>query len=195
MCARRSISCRASGTGSRKGACTWRSWPPASAPTAACWRRRPRDTSSSHPTTACCRFCRRTRTSWGCRFQWTPRPPSKRATYSRRWRASSPWARHCHTWVIPSPRCTAPRSPRSEEHTSELQSRVDLVCRLLLEKKKKKTKIEIKNRKKIDKKDKKCKVIIVNSVRIPINSIHHEETRLVLTRQECDNRRVRIVTE
>src|SRR6266536_5310108 len=27
---------------------------------------------------------------------------------------------------------------RSEEHTSELQSRVDLVCRLLLEKKKKK---------------------------------------------------------
>src|SRR6266536_5959052 len=31
-------------------------------------------------------------------------------------------------------RCRAP--PRSEEHTSELQSRVDLVCRLLLEKKK-----------------------------------------------------------
>src|SRR5438874_8624600 len=28
------------------------------------------------------------------------------------------------------------RSPRSEEHTSELQSRRDLVCRLLLEKKK-----------------------------------------------------------
>src|SRR5438874_9328700 len=28
-------------------------------------------------------------------------------------------------------------SPRSEEHTSELQSRRDLVCRLLLEKKKK----------------------------------------------------------
>src|SRR5216683_2379944 len=31
-----------------------------------------------------------------------------------------------------------PRFPRSEEHTSELQSRSDLVCRLLLEKKKKK---------------------------------------------------------
>src|SRR5699024_12529916 len=29
------------------------------------------------------------------------------------------------------------RNPRSEEHTSELQSRFDLVCRLLLEKKKK----------------------------------------------------------
>src|SRR5438067_10046334 len=31
-------------------------------------------------------------------------------------------------------------SGRSEEHTSELQSRFDLVCRLLLEKKKKKIK-------------------------------------------------------
>src|SRR2546422_9562883 len=32
---------------------------------------------------------------------------------------------------------TAVASPRSEEHTSELQSRLHLVCRLLLEKKKK----------------------------------------------------------
>src|SRR5690242_21296357 len=31
-----------------------------------------------------------------------------------------------------------PRGRRSEEHTSELQSHVNLVCRLLLEKKKKK---------------------------------------------------------
>src|SRR2546422_5495650 len=31
------------------------------------------------------------------------------------------------------------RGARSEEHTSELQSRLHLVCRLLLEKKKKKT--------------------------------------------------------
>src|SRR2546426_6187419 len=31
------------------------------------------------------------------------------------------------------------RNPRSEEHTSELQSPCNLVCRLLLEKKKKKT--------------------------------------------------------
>src|SRR5438034_3308489 len=30
----------------------------------------------------------------------------------------------------------APDAPRSEEHTSELQSHSDLVCRLLLEKKK-----------------------------------------------------------
>src|SRR5260221_8693338 len=33
------------------------------------------------------------------------------------------------------------RKDRSEEHTSELQSHSDLVCRLLLEKKKKKQKI------------------------------------------------------
>src|SRR6266516_6426734 len=48
-----------------------------------------------------------------------------------------------------SPRWPGPRSgartgcpggpPRSEEHTSELQSPYDLVCRLLLEKKKKNT--------------------------------------------------------
>src|SRR5260370_15616463 len=33
-------------------------------------------------------------------------------------------------------RRTAARAPRSEEHTSELQSHLNLVCRLLLEKKK-----------------------------------------------------------
>src|SRR3712207_9290201 len=36
------------------------------------------------------------------------------------------------------PRVHVARGPRSEEHTSELQSRQYLVCRLLLEKKKKK---------------------------------------------------------
>src|SRR5699024_12697258 len=34
------------------------------------------------------------------------------------------------------PTTSCPTPPRSEEHTSELQSRFDLVCRLLLEKKK-----------------------------------------------------------
>src|SRR5690349_22396469 len=43
---------------------------------------------------------------------------------------------------------------RSEEHTSELQSRRDLVCRLLLEKKKKKIKKNKKqNKKTINKKE------------------------------------------
>src|SRR2546430_17250304 len=37
-------------------------------------------------------------------------------------------------------RWPASRPPRSEEHTSELQSQSNLVCRLLLEKKKKKNK-------------------------------------------------------
>src|SRR6478736_7361510 len=36
-----------------------------------------------------------------------------------------------------SRRCRRRASPRSEEHTSELQSQSNLVCRLLLEKKKK----------------------------------------------------------
>src|SRR3989304_7470963 len=44
-----------------------------------------------------------------------------------------------HRWTI---RLSSTRSrcwrPRSEEHTSELQSRLHLVCRLLLEKKNKK---------------------------------------------------------
>src|SRR5687768_17957018 len=38
-------------------------------------------------------------------------------------------------------RSRSPDETRSEEHTSELQSRLHLVCRLLLEKKKKKTAI------------------------------------------------------
>src|SRR3712207_7843384 len=39
------------------------------------------------------------------------------------------------------PVCIGQVRPRSEEHTSELQSRQYLVCRLLLEKKKKKKKM------------------------------------------------------
>src|SRR2546427_6129976 len=40
--------------------------------------------------------------------------------------------------LIAAPLCTLRRNSRSEEHTSELQSQSNLVCRLLLEKKKKK---------------------------------------------------------
>src|SRR2546422_5275517 len=42
--------------------------------------------------------------------------------------------------VVINASMTMPRDTRSEEHTSELQSRLHLVCRLLLEKKKKKKK-------------------------------------------------------
>src|SRR5438477_4166832 len=53
-----------------------------------------------------------------------------------------PWCRAvtCRgaTPSTPGAHCSAPRwARRSEEHTSELQSHVNLVCRLLLEKKKK----------------------------------------------------------
>src|SRR5579875_682487 len=49
-----------------------------------------------------------------------------RSSRSRRHRC---WRRECE-------KCSARAGYRSEEHTSELQSHSDLVCRLLLEKKK-----------------------------------------------------------
>src|SRR5699024_12866701 len=42
-----------------------------------------------------------------------------------------------YNMIINVPGITCDKPSRSEEHTSELQSRFDLVCRLLLEKKKK----------------------------------------------------------
>src|SRR3712207_7789172 len=53
-----------------------------------------------------------------------PRPPDSSVSASLR------------SSVTPSSLTEESRSPRSEEHTSELQSRQYLVCRLLLEKKK-----------------------------------------------------------
>src|SRR5205807_3814078 len=51
------------------------------------------------------------------------------------------WRRTCPT--CDSRDCWGPPAiPRSEEHTSELQSPCNLVCRLLLEKKKKKKNIK-----------------------------------------------------
>src|SRR2546429_3864637 len=61
---------------------------------------------------------------------------------SRPWPPAAPWGwsdRPCPA-APPCPRLRA-RAPRLEEHTSELQSRLHLVCRLLLEKKKKYTNI------------------------------------------------------
>src|SRR2546426_6745418 len=49
-----------------------------------------------------------------------------------------PWTRAAAPWIRTSMACrTASTNVRSEEHTSELQSPCNLVCRLLLEKKKK----------------------------------------------------------
>src|SRR3712207_8569686 len=66
--------------------------------------------------------------------------PIFRPVAERRWRSARPLA---PPPTAASTRCSrpprpGPRRPRSEEHTSELQSRQYLVCRLLLEKKKKK---------------------------------------------------------
>src|SRR3712207_9522585 len=62
----------------------------------------------------------------------TPRSCSR--TSPRRRRSSSTWQRRRRPRSGPS--AAASRRARSEEHTSELQSRQYLVCRLLLEKKK-----------------------------------------------------------
>src|SRR3712207_7060702 len=77
-------------------------------------RRPPR--STLFPYTTLFRSCRRPRS-----------PPA------RRWRPAVPPSRPAGR--SPSPSARAGRA-RSEEHTSELQSRQYLVCRLLLEKKK-----------------------------------------------------------
>src|SRR5687767_15327347 len=53
-----------------------------------------------------------------------------------------PFPRHPHKLVIDASRCAPVHPGRSEEHTSELQSLAYLVCRLLLEKKKKKIKLK-----------------------------------------------------
>src|SRR2546430_4343323 len=56
------------------------------------------------------------------------------STISPRCRWSSPaW---CSAWEDQRQRGEIVEHPRSEEHTSELQSQSNLVCRLLLEKKK-----------------------------------------------------------
>src|SRR5260370_32575270 len=52
------------------------------------------------------------------------------------WRTSSDAARSCQPGVEVAPGESTLTRIRSEEHTSELQSHLNLVCRLLLEKKK-----------------------------------------------------------
>src|SRR2546422_2417269 len=82
----------------------------------------------------------RSHLKWG--WAW---PANRRVMYNR---ASAdlkgnPWSER-KRWVWWDPAFVNPPDPktgkpvRSEEHTSELQSRLHLVCRLLLEKKKKK---------------------------------------------------------
>src|SRR2546422_2301558 len=84
------------------------------------------------------------------------RPPrSTLFPYTTLFRSTGADRRRAHPRVSPRPRDAGagpddergagePVRGRSEEHTSELQSRLHLVCRLLLEKKKKKKKPIIK---------------------------------------------------
>src|SRR5256885_2830986 len=72
-----------------------------------------------------------------------PRSSRGRTGYARAWSSPSPaaaWrpasAAFSCTATWPTTTRSPPSSPRSEEHTSELQSPCNLVCRLLLEKKK-----------------------------------------------------------
>src|SRR5437762_9845412 len=57
---------------------------------------------------------------------------------SFRERTTARGRRRCSIPRAPGRRSAGSEAPRSEEHTSELQSPMYLVCRLLLEKKKKK---------------------------------------------------------
>src|SRR2546429_852059 len=73
-----------------------------------------------------------------------------RSIYRRTKKARAAWVFRLHNRMVPPEICEGgvaggrsspvddPLTFRSEEHTSELQSRLHLVCRLLLEKKKKK---------------------------------------------------------
>src|SRR5258707_4735177 len=79
-------------------------------------RRPPR--STLFPYTTLFRSCRARKGESYCLRSWSPSPPCS------------------GTGLRPGARRRRRPVPRSEEHTSELQSRQYLVCRLLLEKKK-----------------------------------------------------------
>src|SRR6185312_17065270 len=93
-------------------------------------------------------------------FLMIRRPPrSTLFPYTTLFRSSCPCARQAskrrtHIHHLRPARLMRVRRGRSEEHTSELQSRSDLVCRLLLEKKKKKRKQSSPVKKKKQKKKK-----------------------------------------
>src|SRR2546430_6108338 len=74
------------------------------------------------------------------------RPPrSTLFPYTTLFRSASPWQPHRRSPRHPLHRGhkPGPGEARSEEHTSELQSQSNLVCRLLLEKKKNNTDINV----------------------------------------------------
>src|SRR5215475_5374204 len=121
-----------------------------------CWHRSERPRRSTGPASPSCgswprRYVRAASTpscSAGTR-RYAPRAPRHRT----RSRSTAAGRSACR----PGCRCGC-AATRSEEHTSELQSRENLVCRLLLEKKKKKKKLLLLVQKKKKKKKKKKKI-------------------------------------
>src|SRR3712207_7978789 len=97
-------------------------------------RRPPR--STLFPYTTLFRSCLRRRTS--TRGE-THRDPAGERRSDRRRVTGPPRATVGRVGRLTGHEVGPPAGPRSEEHTSELQSRQYLVCRLLLEKKKKNT--------------------------------------------------------
>src|SRR5690606_41322998 len=82
-----------------------------------------------------------TRRSSDLRFSLLREGPSKscllKATVLRRWFINSMWLYQKNEFLLNADNVVYfSLESRSEEHTSELQSRENLVCRLLLEKKK-----------------------------------------------------------
>src|SRR2546422_6459143 len=103
-----------------------------------------------------CRSRCRSPASWASTASFRPGPSSSGHTpctaapptgYSPRCAGSSEGGTACCGRCAGAAQCwrssSWPASPRSEEHTSELQSRLHLVCRLLLEKKKQDTRRQI----------------------------------------------------
>src|SRR6266571_3306474 len=91
----------------------------------------------------------------------------------------------------PAPQPFRPHAARSEEHTSELQSHVNLVCRLLLEKKNKsstatsrcttKSKVHFwmcmrgKTKARVDERQK-MKALLLNNPRLPLSGFFFNDT-------------------
>src|SRR5688572_31569229 len=74
-------------------------------------------------------------------FRSCSKRKSRKRSPTRRSRARTKRVKTMRTSLLPRA-----RGKRSEEHTSELQSQSNLVCRLLLEKKKKNTKTTTKTK-------------------------------------------------
>src|SRR5882762_11329237 len=88
-------------------------------------------------------------------FLMIRRPPrSTLFPYTTLFRSAAGWSSSYRSSrsACRSPRFLPVASCRSEEHTSELQSHLNLVCRLLLEKKKKKNYLLLHHKKKKKKK-------------------------------------------